>query len=117
MFKVINENIPVKNSSKIVAYNIPVKNSSKIVAYNIPVKNSSKAEIPLFYIITGFYKRFSREHYKRNFIASFISISFISISFISISIIKVIYTYALSVSYNSNLFYSPISYRTIYNAI
>ena len=103
MLKVIDKNIFVKNSSKIVAYNIPVKNSSKIVTYN-----TFKAKIPLFYIITGFYKRLSRKHYyKRNFIASFISIS----------IIKVIYTYALFVSYNSNLFYSPIGYRTIYNAI
>ena len=99
MFKVINENIPVKNSSKIVTY------------------NTFKAEISLFYTITGFYKRFSREHYyKRNFREHYYKRNFIA-SFISINIIKVIYTYALSVSYNSNLFYSPISYRTIYNAI
>ena len=98
MLKVINKSILVKNSSKIVMY------------------NTFKAKIPLFYTITGFYKRFSKEHYKRNFKEHYYKRNFIA-SFISISTIKVIYTYVLFVSYNSNLFYSPISYRTIYNAI
>ena len=47
---------------KVIDKNIFVKNSSKIVTYN-----TFKAKIPPFYTITGFYKRFSREHYKRNF--------------------------------------------------
>ena len=96
---------------KVIDKNIFVKNSSKIVTYN-----TFKAKIPPFYTITGFYKRFSREHYKRNFKEHYYKRNFIA-SFISINIIKVIYTYALFVSYNSNLFYSPIGYRTIYNAI